>query len=263
VFDGRLTASAVPADRLEGRIVALSTHLDDVVLSLGAGLAAAARHGADIRVVTVLSGDPGQVAEADASNRFAGFATAGEAAAARQAEDAAACARIGATPHWLGFSDDANDPRPGDEEVASAVRRALSGADAVLLGGWPLSHPDHAWLTRLALCLVDPGASIGLFVEQPYAAWRAASRESGFDARNLVGRPDRSPPLPADGAWRRLRARPTDRCTKLQAIREYRSQLPVLRHWVLPRMVAYELLHGGELLTWCNVPVAAQAQTDE
>jgi LmbE family N-acetylglucosaminyl deacetylase len=259
----RLTAVQPPASGLVGRVVALSTHLDDVILSLGAGLTAAARRGADLRIVTVLSGDPSQRCAADASNRFAGFGTAGEAARVRQAEDAKACARIGARPSWLGFSDDANDPRPDDAAIEPAVRDAVAGADAVLLGGWPLSHADHAWLTALALRVVADGALIGFFVEQPYAAWRVLSREHGIDVRGLVAKPAVAPPIPPDAVWRRVRARSRDWRAKLQAVREYRSQRLVLRRAVTLRIAAHELLHGGELLTWCTVSAEARASRDE
>lgn len=222
-------------------------------MSIGAGLAAAARAGAEVEIVTVLSGDPGQVAAADASNRHAGFAIAGQAARARQAEDAAACERIGARPVWLGFSDDRNDPRPGDGVIAPAVRAALEDSDVALVGGWPLSHPDHAWLTRLALGVIAPTVRVGLFVEQPYAAWQAASREHGLRVGRLLGRPTGAPLLSAGAPWARLPAGPRDWKAKRDAAAEYRSQLPVLRHWPLARIAAYELLHAGERVTWCSV----------
>lgn len=261
--DRRLIVADPPAQGPAGRVVALSTHLDDAILSFGAGLAAAARRGSAVEVVTVLSGDPGQRCSADASNRLAGFDTAGETARARQAEDARACARIGARAVWLGFSDDANDPRPGDEAIEPAVRDAIAGADAVLLGGWPLSHADHAWLTALVLRVIADGALVGLFVEQPYAAWRALSREHGVDLRGLVTKPAAAWPVPAGAVWRRVPARPRDWRAKVLAVSEYRSQRRVLRHAVTSRIVVHELLHRGELLTWSTVSADARASTDE
>lgn len=231
-----------------GRVRVLSTHLDDAVLSIGAGVAAAARRGADVDVVTVLSGDPAQTCPADG-----GFATAGEVARVRQAEDARACASVGARPVWLGFSDDANGPLPNDEAVAAAVAEALAGSDVVLMAGWPLVLEDHIWCTALALPLVAPGTPVGLFFEQPYAAWQVASREHGIRPGALFRAPRRIVSIGLDvpsGAWRRVPACPRDWLAKAAGVRAYRSQLRVLRRYVVPRMAAHQLLMGGERVSW-------------
>ena len=94
--------------------------------------------------------------------------TEGEAAAARRAEDASACAILGATPAWLPFGS-VDYERHGDE---SAVRAAISavadGVDALLLPGFPLSHPDHDWLGRALVGGRMGCRRLGIYVEQPY-----------------------------------------------------------------------------------------------
>src|SRR2546423_11731536 len=86
--------------KLQGRVVVLSPHLDDAVFSVGAALAHAARHGADVLVITVLAGDPESSVPAGRWDGAAGYRTEGEAAAKRREEDARACARIGARTAW-------------------------------------------------------------------------------------------------------------------------------------------------------------------
>src|SRR5213080_853986 len=94
-----------PGEELEGRVVVVSPHLDDAVLSLGAALARAARRGGAVTVLTVLAGDPASETPAGEWDSQAGFATAGEAARARREEDRRACALLGVEPVWLPFSD--------------------------------------------------------------------------------------------------------------------------------------------------------------
>ena len=88
-----------------GRVAVLSPHLDDAVLSLGAAIARAVREGATVTIVTVFAGDVDSALPASNWDRLAGFATEGEAAAARRVEDATACALLGAEPRPLPFPD--------------------------------------------------------------------------------------------------------------------------------------------------------------
>jgi LmbE family N-acetylglucosaminyl deacetylase len=87
------------------RAFVLSPHLDDAIFSLGAGIACAARGGADITVLTVLAGNPESDAPPGNWDRVAGFGTEGEASRARAEEDRQACALLGATRCHLPHSD--------------------------------------------------------------------------------------------------------------------------------------------------------------
>ena len=97
-------------------------------------------------------------------------------ALARRAEDAAACSILGATASWLPFGS-VDYERHGDEaSVRAAIAAAADGAGALLLPGFPLTHPDHEWLGR-ALGGARMGCRrLGIYVEQPYARDRGPSR---------------------------------------------------------------------------------------
>ena len=218
------------------RVVVVSPHLDDGVLSLGAAISFAARRRGEVTVLTVLAGDPGSTAPAGPWDRRAGFATAGEAARVRRLEDAAACELVGARPVWLPFSDEQYERGGDDAEIRVAVVEAAGDAQ-VLVPGFPLLHPDHAWLRRL---LEDsfPVERVFLYTEQPYAA--ALTERPGVD-----GVQDREG-LPPPPAWRFLRAGLGDKVRKLRACRSYRSQLPLLGDGTVSSICRYELRVGGE-----------------
>jgi LmbE family N-acetylglucosaminyl deacetylase len=231
----------------------VSPHLDDAVFSVGASMRAAVRRGASVSVVTVCTGDPDSRTPAGASNRAMGFATTGAAAQARREEDARACDALGVRPVWLGFPDDPNEPAPPGGEVARVLGEELSRYDAVLMPGFPLTHPDHLEASRIVLEVAGAGQSLGLYVEQPYASWNALarrrrprrSREAGLTALGL-----RVSPAPR---WTRAAARPDDWLAKLRAMSEYPSQLRVLRRLPRLRIMVYEVVRGGEGVMWCRL----------
>lgn len=235
---------------LDGCVV-VSPHLDDAVLSLGGTINAATRRGARVDVLTVHAGDPLSEATSDASNRLAGFRTAGEAARRRREEDAEACALIGARPRWLDLSDDDRDPTP-TPVVAQALAEAVTGYDGVLVPGHPLTHPDHLRVSRLALEARPPGSRTGLYREQPYASWALLSRRR--DARASPSLAASLGRLGLDGAsrkrWTRLHNGPADWWAKNRAMGAYGSQLAVLRRAPRTRVLGYEALTGGEAILW-------------
>jgi LmbE family N-acetylglucosaminyl deacetylase len=194
----------VPRELQGGRIVVVSPHSDDGVLSLGAAMASWARAGARVELLTVFALDP----ESDAPTRGwdgrAGFRTEGEAARARRTEDRQACTILGAIPVWLPFGSVDYERHGDDAAVRDAAMRHLGDADTVLLPGYPLTHPDHALLTG-ALDGRLTGL-IGRYAEQPYTS------RSG------------SPPSP----FERVDTSVRDLLAKWRAIRCYRSQLPLL-----------------------------------
>ncbi len=234
------------AGRAAGRVVVVSPHLDDAVLSLGATIAEAASLGAHVVVLTVLGCDPDSDAPTRGWDARAGFATEAEAARARRVEDEAACAVIGASARWLRFGS-VDYARHGDEsDVLEQVRSALAGAEVALLPGSPLTHPDHAWLTRQLVGSDLPVARLGFYAEQPYSV-RAGGRHGvttpGWLEDRLGGRI----------GFERRRGGARGWLAKRSAIRCYRSQLPLLGlagRARLERHLAAELRAGGEAVGW-------------
>jgi LmbE family N-acetylglucosaminyl deacetylase len=215
-------------DELDGRVVAVSVHLDDAVFSVGAALARAARRGADVSVLTVLANDPADGSAAGEWDAQAGFTTASEAALGRREEDRRACELVGATPVWLPFGDKTYGLGASHEQVADAVLEQLTGADVVLLPGFPVMHEDHRLVVEILGDRVD-APRVGRFVEQPYAALWTSGPE---------------------GEWRALAASVRDQGAKLRASRAYSSQLPLLGDHVVRRTARYEILRGGEAVSW-------------
>ena len=187
----------------------VSPHLDDGVFSLGATIARSSRAGTRVEVLTVFGCDPESQAPANGWDTRGGFATEGEAATARRNEDREACRIVGAEPHWLPFRGGGYTPHKDADAIFAAVAENVSGADAVLVPGFPLKNEDHAWLARL-LDERPLSARIGRYVEQPYA----------YTAR-------KEQPL-SGGEWEKSRLTLADRLRKRRAVREYASQLALL-----------------------------------
>ena len=168
------------------RVVIVSPHLDDAILSLGASINAASRAGAYVVIVTVLAGDPTSRGAAGAWDAACGFSLCGEACESRRAEDARACSIVGADPVWMPFGDN-QYPRGGrDDEIRRRVADQVYGADLALVPGFPLSHDDHRWLAHLLQG--DLGAhAVAEYVEQPYAALAGlqANIEDGWEVASL------------------------------------------------------------------------------
>lgn len=160
-----------------GPVAILSPHLDDGVLSLGAAVAGWTRRGMHVRIVTVLAGDPDSNAPAGSWDRTSGFATEGEAARLRRDEDRAACGLVGAEPVWLPYADAQYGRGAGDDQIWAEVLDAVGDAPTVLSPGFPLQHPDHAWLGLLALERRDHAWRFGLYAEQPYAIGSGRPRD--------------------------------------------------------------------------------------
>jgi LmbE family N-acetylglucosaminyl deacetylase len=229
-------------------IAVLSPHLDDAVLSLGSAMAALSRAGANVRLITVMAGDPDFDHPAGPWDRDAGFRTSAEAARFRREEDRVACSVLGVAPVWLPYNDE-QYPRGGsDEEIGEALREVLTGVGAILLPGFPLHHKDHSWLTKLTLSLeLSPNAWLGLYAEQPY-----------MQGRGWPSWPDgRGHTSIAASRWYPFPAGPDDRQSKLAAREAYRSQLALIarsngREWPAVRgiMDAQESKMGGELVSW-------------
>lgn len=248
-------AAARDAPAWHGRVVVVSPHLDDAVLSLGASIRAATRRGARVDVLTVLAGDPASTTPTDESGRRAGFATVGEAARLRRVEDREACRIVGAHPHWLALSD-VKGAKPSSEDLRAHLRRELAGYHAVLLPGAPLRHADHRLVARAALDVLEPGAVVGLYREQPYASWATFARKGRPGRVGLsLGASADTLGLAVDGqpTWRRHAGTPADWLAKTRSMGAYVSQLRVLRRAPRARILAHEALHRGEAVCWMTL----------
>jgi LmbE family N-acetylglucosaminyl deacetylase len=227
------------------RIVVVSPHLDDGVLSLGAAMARWARTGARVELLTVFACDPDSSAETGGWDGRAGFRTEGDAAAGRRKEDLRACALLGLTPVWLPFGS-VDFERHGDEsDVSDAVQEAVADADAVLLPGYPLTHPDHEWLVR-TLAGKPLGNRLGLYAEQPYSHRTSGKpRAPDWLDEAFEARPD----------FQLVPATIGDRLAKWRAIRRYRTQLPLLGMQRSVRRGPHSIL-WEEAVAWVALPDA-------
>jgi LmbE family N-acetylglucosaminyl deacetylase len=258
-------------ERLLGRVVVVSPHLDDAVLSLGATLAHAVEAGAKVEVLTVFACKPTSNAPTGDWDRKSGFVSEGEAAQQRRIEDRKACAILGVEPRWFDFGAQPYERHASMEEVISAVTAATAGADTVLIPGYPLAHEDHAALGNELLCRGLNCRRLGLYAEQPYA----------FDRRLTLHGPHEAPPAASAGSgrlpwqraadaftlqraagafsWQRATAYRRHRHMKLHAVKQYQSQLRSLGlrqtgvgYLRLRMMLWYEARQGGETIAWPN-----------
>ena len=133
----------VEAAELE-RIVVVSPHPDDAVLSCGQLLA---RH-AGATVITVFCGSPARYP--DPPNRWSqlsGFAPGEDSSATRREEDRRALAHLGATPVHLDLVEadlQPNQPAATVDEVAEAIEGPLRSLDPTLvLLPLGLANPEH------------------------------------------------------------------------------------------------------------------------
>lgn len=223
-------------DRLGGaRVLVVSPHLDDAVLSAGGTIGRLVRGGAQVDVVTLFAGTPrGGLSEtARHIHSLCGYAPNGSPAGQRRAEDVAALAILGARARHAGFLDaiyrtgpdgdwlcrpgrDMFVPEPtaepelsaallGHLEQVAAEQRPKLVLTCAAVGG----HLDH----RLARdAAVRVGRTLGvttlLWEDLPYAVGRRTGPAPGR-------------PVP----WSVDRASWLDKC---MAIAQYRSQLGML-----------------------------------
>lgn len=209
-----------------GRTVILSPHLDDAVLSLGAWIAERSRKNEEILIITVFAGDPDSTSPSSEWDALCGFHTAGAAARARREEDQRACAIVGAQTKWLPFADTQYGSHDANL-VWGSLQDDLSQAAAVLVPGFPLTHPDHLWLADIVTARLQGHDRLGMYVEHPYASSSAG----------------------ASGTWTRLTSSRHDRASKRRACAAYTSQMHLLRGKVR-RMAIAESLRSREWVRW-------------
>ena len=231
------------AHRLVGRIVVVSPHLDDGVLSLGATMWTAACHGAHIELLTVFGGDPESEATAGGWDLRAGHRTEGESARARREEDRRACAILGVTPVWLPFGSVDYERHAPDDTVIESILAMAEDADTILFPGSPLTHPDHHRLVQL-VGGQTPTRQCGWYAEQPY------TRRTGLEPSMPEWLVDELGQAPT---FERLRASTRARLAKWRAIREYRSQLSLLGMSRSVRRGPLSFVRIPEAVAWSEV----------
>ncbi len=186
------------------RIVVVSPHLDDVVLSAAAQLGRP-----DLTVVTACTGAPSPDAPLGYWDRLTGATSAAARVHERYAEDDAALAVCDVqTIVRLGFPD--GQHRPDGETVSHAglvraLRSELAGAVEVWAPAGIGCHPDHLAVRDAVLDAIDPGAVVHHYADVPY------SLRYGWPP-SVTGRPAPSPYLDVE-YWlaeelRRYRAGP-------------------------------------------------------
>jgi len=176
-------------------VVAISPHLDDAAFSVGGLLAARARAGHRVTIVTCFTGNVAQpTGFALACQLDKGLDADVDYMALRRAEDVAACAVIGAqaihlplleAPHrGYASAPELFAARRDDDTMLAPLTVALSRqiaalAPDVLLG--PLAIGDHVdhWLVRDVLTAIEARAL--LWEDWPYLT-RAARRPTGSPA---------------------------------------------------------------------------------
>lgn len=148
---------------------------------------------------------------------------------------------MGAVPVWLPFGS-VDYERHGDERsIVAEVARVVEGAAEVFLPGFPLTHPDHLWLTRALTAERLPCHALALYAEQPYTRREGGEVVlPGWLANAEQGRGLERIPLAL-----------LDRFAKWRAIRRYRSQLPLLGMRGL-RRGAHVLALSEESIAWMD-----------
>jgi LmbE family N-acetylglucosaminyl deacetylase len=178
-----------------GRLLVVSPHLDDAVLSC-AGLL---RYAQNATVVTIFAGDAPAEVGLTTWDRDCGFGPGDAVMEARRQEDARALAHLRVRPVWLTELQEnyRNDDPPPEERIADHVREAITTIVpthvAIPLGIW---HRDHLLTARAARVVLREQQDLAWFfyADQPYAhkrpwaLWRQllAARSEGIRPRRAA-----------------------------------------------------------------------------
>ena len=253
----------------------LAPHLDDVALSCGAHIFQRTAAGERILIVTVMAGSPpageGAAQSAYIDSLHARWELAGDAAAERRAEDAAACAILRAgylhldvpdciyrgDPHsgalfYTSDDDIFGDIHPAEQQLVEEIAasfRALPAAGQVVAPLGVGHHVDHL-LVRAAAEAAWP-AGLAYYEDYPYAA------KLGY-LRRVLGDDLR--------AWRPdvQEITPPGLGAKFDAVWAYRSQMSTFfdsRKEMEMQVGGYIELVGGERL-WIRIKEQGQDLQD-
>ncbi|HEV3227014.1 MAG TPA: PIG-L family deacetylase [Acidimicrobiales bacterium] len=203
------------------RIVVVSPHFDDAVMGAGYLIAG---HPATT-VITVFAGrPPSYPAMPTEWDALGGFGPGDDVVGLRREEDVAAMEELGATPHWLDFSDHQYLDR-GEwyqpRDIAPALIAALRHLDpTAVFAPFGLANPDHDLTHRAARLAMDELDELSWYCYEDAGychlpgllAWRISA-------------------LFRSGLWPTPAIVPVelDPARKQRALEKYRSQLPPLR----------------------------------
>jgi len=233
--------------------VYLSPHYDDAALSCGGAIHQQRRAGQAVLVVTICSAPPalGEVFSPFAREFHGAMGNPDNLVAMRRDEDRAAVDRLGAEVVWLDFQDAVYRGRTGEdgwyytsiaevfgsihpdegalsEAIAAAVcQEAPFGSQTTLYA--PLTvggHVDHQHAHRAAWRLREQGWRVVFYEDYPYAdpAYRLP-----FGVENVATLDLTLASLQAaDLTPRLVRLTEDDVQAKIDSVRAYRSQVPML-----------------------------------
>jgi len=236
----------MPQDPDATRLLAISPHLDDAVLSFGAGLAQAALDGAEVIVYTVFAGtaSPPYSPAAERMHAIWGLSPNDDAARYRRNEDIAALGHLGVTSRHGRFLDSIyrrlpdgrwlaahvegkqklaiNDHSPdSDHDLVAEVRADIAAVieefDPTLVVTCAAigEHPDHEAARDAALLAArEKDIPVRLWEDLPYAAIKPSTVELPRGFR--LGSPDFSA------------VKSETRTQKFEAVERYASQLALL-----------------------------------
>jgi len=201
---------------LADRLLVISPHLDDAVLSCGLTLAAHS----NAFVSTVFTAAPARNIRTD-WDRDSGFASAFEAMHARKREDRRALTILGASPLHLPFCDAQYQSSPSHETVVTALKETMREVrPAVLLIPLGLFHSDHTIVADASLASVESFDEPAVFAYEdvPYRKIPCVlqARLSVLFERGIAASPVEFTSLETDVRHREL---------KQAALAEYASQL--------------------------------------
>jgi LmbE family N-acetylglucosaminyl deacetylase len=148
------------------RLLVISPHLDDAVLSCGLVLAA---NPAAV-VCTVFTAPPRENTLTD-WDRASGFADAFEAMNARKAEDVRALTLVGARAVHLPFRDAQYHSSPSHDSLVAALGRAFAALEpTTALIPLGLFHSDHLLVAQACLALMQRFRDVPVFAYEdvPY-----------------------------------------------------------------------------------------------
>lgn len=147
------------------KVLVLSPHLDDAVLSAGQFLAG--RHDCD--VVTIFAGDPSDLDQLTPYDEKCGFKDARDAMAIRRQEDEEALGLLYANPiHWSFIDNQYNEEqqRVCKDDIHDLIRyqEAIGDPYEFILAPLGLGHPDHEVVADLLNEMLDE-------IEMPVYVW--------------------------------------------------------------------------------------------
>jgi LmbE family N-acetylglucosaminyl deacetylase len=209
----------------------LSPHLDDAALSCYSVLS----RDEQVTVINVFAGLPDPDLQPQWFDRLTGADSPRARSLERLEEDAAVLERLNCARVNLPFLEDQYRRRVQDvKPVAAALLEALGDTRTVYAPAAIGGHPDHVATKAAALHLLRRGVSVTLYAELPYAHdfgwpdWLTGEDPDPFVDPALHW----EAPLTAAGASARdavvEELAPEARRRKLELIRGYRTQFPVL-----------------------------------